>query len=489
MIYLSVQPDSLYFIWQLEIQLLNFKMLDICKAQIHILIGYQKKIGLNPNFKAFIAENQEVANFYPYPDLRIAPKYTSSIRPNLLKQHFEKFPHLEGCVFFYHDSDVLFSRIPQIEDLDKSGFCYVSDTRNYLDLNYIRRAGSEGLLEDMAAVVGLSKEILEEHDPNTGGAQYILKGLNATFWEKVEKDAEALYILMQAYNTKLWEKEYPEKRELRSRKRGIQAWCADMWAVLWNLWYFEKKVLIHSGMRFSWPYSPIEDWARLAILHYSGNIKETDPFFRKGEYLNYLPWYDDKLDQIPNTNCSHEIIKLIRQKRQELDHKRITFKNTCIIIAATTSSPRVLETFELIKRYISKTLDIEIVLCSSKDKLESFLNKPEHIKMLSIPIQQLIDVKQITKLLSVESPTSAQVQKIELDQLYKVDRLFFETFSKVLDEQLLYQNLGKFNSKELTAEQSILLINRLPLHLTTAKDSVSPGEEKKQNKLAGFDLL
>jgi hypothetical protein len=469
--------------------LLNYKILDIPKEHIHILVGYQQKKVLNPNFKTLMAENQEAANFYPYPDLRIAPKYTSSIRPNLLKQHFEQFPHLEDCVFFYHDSDVLFSRIPQIEDLDKNGFCYVSDTRNYLDLNYIRRTASEELLEEMAAVVGLSKESLVAQDANTGGAQYILKGLNATFWEKVEKDSEALYVLMQAYNTKLWEKEYPKKRELRSRKRGIQAWCADMWAVLWNLWYFEKKVLIHSEMKFSWPYSPIEDWDRLAILHYSGNIKETTLFFRKVEYLNYLPWYDDQLDQIPDPNCSHEIVKLIRQKRQELDHKRSAFKNSCITIAATTSSPRVLETFELIRRYISKTLDIEIVLCSTKNELESFLTKTEHRKILSIPIQQLIDVKQITRLLSMESPASAQVQKIELDHLYKIDRLFFETFSKVLDEQLFYQNLGKFNSKELTSEQSILLINRLPLHSVEAKDSVSGREEKKQNKLAGFDLL
>jgi len=40
MIFLSAQPDDLYFTWQLEIQLRNFRDLNIHSKQIQILIAY-----------------------------------------------------------------------------------------------------------------------------------------------------------------------------------------------------------------------------------------------------------------------------------------------------------------------------------------------------------------------------------------------------------------------------------------------------------------
>src|SRR5690606_18487076 len=117
MIFLSAQPDQTYFIWQLEIQLRNFHNLGVPKEQIQVLASYQDEVGLNPNFQKFMDGSSHLANFYIYTDLRKNPKYTSSIRPNILKQHFEKHPHLEKETLFYHDSDILFSRIPQIPEV------------------------------------------------------------------------------------------------------------------------------------------------------------------------------------------------------------------------------------------------------------------------------------------------------------------------------------------------------------------------------------
>lgn len=223
MIYISAQPDQIYFIWQLEIQLRNLHSLGIAKEDIQVLVSYHKDKGLNTQFQEFIEVNNHLANFYTYPDLRVEPKYTSSIRPNILKQHFKKYPALEQETLFYHDSDILFSRIPHIDDVEKTTSCYVSDTRNYLDVSYIRRTGSEKLLDDMLNIVGLTKEKVEKEDSHTGGAQYILKGITSDFWGKVEKDAESLFVLMKNDNQQLWEKEYPDKKEFRSKKRGIQA--------------------------------------------------------------------------------------------------------------------------------------------------------------------------------------------------------------------------------------------------------------------------
>jgi len=406
MIYLSAQPDTTYFTWQLEIQLRNLNSLGVTKDKIHVLVAYNKVLGLNPSFQNFINENIHLANFFTYIDEREEPKYTSSVRPNILSQHFKLYPELSQEVIMYHDSDILFSRIPQINNLYEDEVCYVSDTRNYLDINYIRATSNENLLDEMLGIVGLTKEKLIQENEETGGAQYILKGITADFWEKVEVDSENLYVAMTDFNRKLWEKEYPEEKDFRSKKRGIQAWCADMWAVLWNLWLEDKPVQIHSEMEFSWPYSPIKDWNRLAIQHYSGNIEDKSKFFKKTEYLNYTPWYDTNLDVIPNISCSYEILKLIKARRVELDSKRLSFPNKVILLKGEEIDDKTKKLFTLYKNYLTKYLDIELcylhraensatIIYNDPFSLEKFdiINLECHY--LIIPINLLISIYEI----------------------------------------------------------------------------------------------
>ena len=354
MIFISAQPDSIYFIWQLELQLRNFNSLNIDKKNIHVLIAFNPAIGLNPKFKSFIESHKNYAKFYFYPDMRVKQQYMSSIRPHILKQHFEKYPELRNETLFYHDSDILFSRIPRIYSYDGCNDCYVSDTRNYLDIDYIRRLGSTELLNKMAEVVGIEVEIIERNKHNTGGAQYVLNNIDSTFWNKVEADSEQLFTLMLNYNIDFWEQNYPSQKQYRNKKNGIQAWCADMWAVLWNLWLCNKNVLIHSELDFSWPYSPIAEWNEKAIQHYSGNITEKSMYFKKHEYFNHSPWYDTSLLSIPNSNCSYKIVELIIARKEELDMERLFYFDSCIIFDGREYTQEQLSIFSTIKNYIQK---------------------------------------------------------------------------------------------------------------------------------------
>ncbi|MDR2274033.1 MAG: hypothetical protein LBF27_24215 [Sphingobacterium sp.] len=441
MIYLSAQPDTTYFTWQLALQLRNFHSMGILKENIQVLVAYNRELGLNPAFQIFIEENKHLASFYIYGDKRIKPKYTSSIRPNILKQHFDLFPGLVNETIMYHDSDILFSRIPEIVDVEKNDVCYVSDTRHYLDVNCIRYSASENLLNDMLNVVGLSKEKLMQEDNQTGGAQYILKKITSAFWEKVERDSEDLYTVMIDFNLKLWQKDYPSTKEFRSKKRGIQAWCADMWAVLWNLWLMDKNVEIHPEMEFSWPYNPIEDWNRLAIQHYSGIIEDKTKYFRKGEYINYMPWYDDALDIIPNSSCSYEIVKMIKNYRYNLDLNREACPNEEIILYSNAPDMHTIAIFNIYKKYLHKYLDIVITMCTEQlDQFVRIRTSGNFLKScLIIPIDHLLNITEIKKILKGSSGLC-----ISIKNLYQSDVLFTEAFSKILEIELLTNNKGKF---------------------------------------------
>ena len=136
MIYLSAQPDSTYFLWQLELQIFNFSKLGIRPESIVVLIAYHPAKGLSPDFKMLVKNNKQ-ASFFTYPDTRISKQYESSIRPHIIAKHFSKFPNLSYEVIFYHDSDIILRKIPDFFHLMKDKKWYVSDTRKYLDSAYI----------------------------------------------------------------------------------------------------------------------------------------------------------------------------------------------------------------------------------------------------------------------------------------------------------------------------------------------------------------
>ncbi|MBB2951296.1 hypothetical protein [Sphingobacterium sp. JUb56] len=458
MIYLSAQPDELYFVWQLEIQLRNFKLLNIKRENIQVLIAYNKERGVSPRFQEFIDLNCDLAQIYCYPDLRVKPKYMSSIRPHILQQHFELFPELEKETIFYHDSDILFSRVLQIEEIMINDNCYVSDTRNYLDVNYIRRNGSEDLLDNMLEIVGLDKDKLLLEDSQTGGAQYILKCINSDFWKKVEKDCESLYVVMHEYNKTIWETEYSVNKIMRHSSKGIQAWCADMWAVLWNLWLDDRKVEIHSEMNFSWPFSSIIYWEKYAIQHYSGQISDKTKYFKKTEYLNYMPWYDHSLDSISNISCSYEIVRKIKMRKDELDQERPIYVDSIILCNVLNDVDLI--NFKIFSTYINKYINIPVKLISQNNALhslefnrQSFYEFKEFEKFLIISSQNLLSVNNILKILNSRINLLFQPKNA-----FNVDSLFKEAFSKMLELELLIENKGKLNVNTLS--ESILWLDR-----------------------------
>lgn len=421
MIFLSAQPDDTYFLWQLEIQLLNFKSLKISNNNIHIIIGYNPKVGLKHEFKKLIQNNNHLAEFYIYADTRINSIYASSIRPHLLAKHWERYPRLKNETIFYHDSDILFSRIPDIISQIDDPINYVSDTTSYIASQYIIEHSNESILKQMTSIVGITDSFIRTKNDAAGGAQYILKELNKDFWQKVYVDSENIYKLLIDYNTEEQEK---SALNLDYSPQKIQAWCADMWAVLWNLWYLKKEVKIHSELDFSWPTDAIENWNRKAILHYAGLHTDKQKYFYKRDYIQHAPWYDDRLNSIPSTNCSYPIVKLIKEKRKQLNNDRSNIKFKCVFDQKKQSTA--------IENYKEKYFTYN----GTSGKI-IILECPEN---LLLPYKVMVD---IDKKLEIEN-----FNTIVFENVYQIDQLFQEAFNKVLDAEILILNKWKFILKK-----------------------------------------
>lgn len=373
MIFLSAQPDTEYFIWQLNVQLNNFKQFGICKKDIHVLISYDKKKGVNKTFLRFSNENCNLANFFFYPDIRTSKAYISSIRPHIIAQHYNNFPHLTLTPVFYHDSDIVFTEsLPDFERLCKDNIWYFSDARSYLDVSYINEKGPS-VLQDMCDVLKIKKSLIQENDEHAGGAQYILKNIDSKFWKKIENDSTKLYKYL-IKNQSRYEREYFAfgTREHDAKYIPISSWCADMWAILWNAFKI-ARVRIDKDLDFCWPMDNKHLWTKRKIYHDAGiDISSKNRYFYKGLYNKWAP-YDDYLDFVSKEDCSYLYVKKIQDIAKE---KRYDLSDVTFILLASSVEDSLIK-ISLALRFLKKFFTSNFLIVELMDSID--MNENTHM--------------------------------------------------------------------------------------------------------------
>lgn len=294
---ICVQPTIKYFAWQIEVMLTNFKQLDLhSHFDIHVLLGYNNTLATCENDiswgKAVEEKFVGVANFYYYNDTRTDFSYISSIRPHVLKKHFQQYPDLSKKTIFYHDCDIVFTKFPDfiLEKAQDDNKWYVSDTESYIGYNYIVSKGQD-VLDKMCEVVGIHPEFVKARQKQSGGAQYIMKGVDWVFFEKMEKDCSRLFIEISKLNA--------EKKRLDPSHHELQIWCADMWAILWNAWLRGYETEVIPEMDFCWATDQIEKYDSKYIFHNAGVVdSQKEQIFFKAEFRDKIPYLiEDKYDK------------------------------------------------------------------------------------------------------------------------------------------------------------------------------------------------
>lgn len=310
MTFISAQPDVPYFHWQTEVFLHNAMKNGINPNWIEILFAYDE----TPS-----KEGYALAAKYPFVRFFFYRKTTGNnygyipiLRPDVLSQHFFKYPELSNESIFYHDSDIIFRELPNFDLLNMDDMWYVSDTVSYIGANYIKSKG-ENLFEMMCQIAGVSKEVVEANEKNSGGAQYLLKGIDGEYWKDVHDVSLALYKFM-------FDCENSERPTLSEEKRRsynpIQKWCADMWAVLWCGWKRGKEIRVSDELDFSWGSSfGQKEWERCKIMHNAGVIDNRNgTVFYKGEFIERSPWDFDFSKIDPNSNTYNYVQAILYAK-------------------------------------------------------------------------------------------------------------------------------------------------------------------------------
>ncbi len=279
--FVCAQPATLYYAWQVEVMLNNFIHMGVNPNMIDIVCWKQN--GVIPEEWSKLA-NGYPARFFFYDDTRENRHYISSIRPNILKQHWAAHPYLVDDAIFYHDSDIIFSKPIQqwiSEEIRDNDEWYGSDTRWYIAHSYIIGKGQQ-IIDKMCDIMDLPESLIKDNEMNAIGAQYLMKNVDYEFWNRVESDCEKLYKEISELNSEI--------KQSNPTYHELQIWCADMWAVLWGAWRRGWKTNCLPEFDFSWGTSTEDDFHKMNIMHNAGITSPSHGLFYKAQYMNSLPY-------------------------------------------------------------------------------------------------------------------------------------------------------------------------------------------------------
>jgi len=174
--YICAQPENHYFSWQLDVMLYSFQKAGIEMKDVHILAS------VLPNqpkqWFSHLEGKYPGISIHRYKDGRPDKSYIPSIKHYLLFRYYEQFPETRNDSVFFHDSDIAFTKNPSLDHLCNDDIWYLSDTKSYLGYNYIMSKGRD-TLETMLITTGIDEDTVKKNEDNSGGAQYIVKNVDA----------------------------------------------------------------------------------------------------------------------------------------------------------------------------------------------------------------------------------------------------------------------------------------------------------------------
>lgn len=301
-------PNDTYFTWQVHMWLESLKEIGHSEDAV-VLVFTPAAREDNPKWKQIVDLYPEATfHFYKENEMdmvsNLIPIYIPIIRPYVMWRFLKENPQYISKALFYCDSDILFTSNFNVDALLEDDIHYLSDTNSYINADYfdskikdvlpekLEEYKTRDVLAEVTSLVGISRDVCVANNLNSGGAQYLLKNTDSAFWSKVMNDC----IIIRTYLQKVNREFFP------SENAGFQSWCADMFAVLWNLWLRGQETRVVPEMNFAWSTDPIDKLQETPIFHNAGIVSEMGngyPAFYKGKYHHGSdPMQDSHLDVV-----------------------------------------------------------------------------------------------------------------------------------------------------------------------------------------------
>lgn len=282
--FITCIPDEIRFQWEVKSYLFSLREFEY--SQLTEILIYQNFSNSKNDFSPFWYELQDEykeVKFFFYKDVDNFERlmrlfnYAPLSRLYMLCKHFEAYPNLSKNAVFYTDSDIIFLKKIDFTPFLKDDICYLSDTKTYINADYfdskIKDVREDKLLEykkrdilnEVVEFAGINRDVCVKNNNKSGGAQYLLKNIDSSFWNKVLLDCLSIKTHLSNVNQEFIKGDTPQDRE----NNGTQIWCSDMFSLLWNLWGRGLETECPIELNFHWATDKIVENG-FAILHNAG---------------------------------------------------------------------------------------------------------------------------------------------------------------------------------------------------------------------------
>lgn len=296
--YILCQPAIKRFQWELEVVITNLKSLGV---EDIVLLFAQWDDSIPTFFK-----NKYGVETHVYDDRPRNKTYIPNVKPYLWWKYLEEDSNRENEDYIYIDSDVIFRELPDSTHINPSpNRWYGSECSGYLGVDYIDSKG-EDLLERMCEIINVDEDLIRSENP-TAGAQWIISCPTSNYWRKVYEDSIKLYQFLCSV-----EHEYIKENDFDENYTPIQKWTAEMWAQLWNIYYFNRKTKVTEELSFCWPTDNLSEWDKHKILHNAGITEKDKGYFFKGQYVNTTP-FEDNLNHVRTDKATIKYVEAINK--------------------------------------------------------------------------------------------------------------------------------------------------------------------------------
>lgn len=258
--------------------------MGINPKDIQVVLGYDEtKPQLLEDWRKLERHYKNVS-FYFYTDTREWDNdYPPSLQSHILSKHWKENPWMAKEMVFFHDADVIFTRPFDFSPYLNDKIWYLSDTVSYIGSEYIQSKG-ERVLDKMCEVAKIDKQLVIDNQPNSGGAQKLIKFVPPQYWDEVFD-----------MSMNLWKEIPPLSAEIKKEKGNsyhvLQHWTMSMWGELWQAWKWGKPTKVVKEFDFHFAIDNIDTWEDKPFFHNAGVLgNQTDTHFFKGLFDNKLPY-------------------------------------------------------------------------------------------------------------------------------------------------------------------------------------------------------
>lgn len=220
-----------------------------------------------------------------------------------LREHFKQH-NLDAIL--YLDSDIIFTKELNIDDLIQDDINYGADINSYNNWTYFTSKRSmvrENRLEEWDTSKPLNKfwksfdleeETVKKFDNNTAGVPFLLKNVDWQFFDECLNRTVPLKKTLDSMNHWYMKGQTPQERS----NNGFQSFCADMIVIWYLLWNRGRETKVDNRLNFTWATADISEVEKNGSIHNAGITPEMQSYaFYKGRYISGIVSPFDEIEE------------------------------------------------------------------------------------------------------------------------------------------------------------------------------------------------